>query len=77
MTFRFMHFLDLAVAHDHYAMLRTTPVGAPVRTASTAVGRVQRLASMTAPAFAGTAGAGAAVARTGAASGTPLLSRRR
>lgn len=59
MTFRFLHFLDLAVVHDHYAMLRGTPVGSPVRTATTAVDRAQRLAAMTGAAFAGGAGASA------------------
>ena len=67
MTFRFLHFLDLAVAHDHYTMLRTSPVGSPVRTASGAMDRVQRLAAVAAPVFAGGAGAGAAVAGAGAA----------
>lgn len=61
LTFRFFHFVDLAIAHEHYRMLRETPAGAPVRTASSAVARAQRLAGWVG------AGAGAGLSRAGSA----------
>lgn len=62
LSFRFFHFVDLAIAHEHYRLLRESPAGSPVHAASNAIARAQRLAALAGV----TTGAGLTAGATGA-----------